>query len=288
MIHSFLGTRGTTFLFLVAVSGGCASGTVESDKEADGGGTLNSAIVDARLIADVYTWTCEDAGTGIQYQGAFGQVATLEHAPGGVEALVLPEVGACTFGLDMFPTSAGSAGIDIPGVATDPLWESEVDDGSLQKLAPGFYYDDVYPDVRTCYSTDEIMAGGIALTDAGPLTGAATPAPYSAPNVRFDRGGTSIEFGDPVGIDWDTHLWDEVFVQVRREKEGIAWETVTCNATGLDNFDIDDGIWNLMDERIEVDRNNIFVGFQTTGRDTVAGNDVQVMTRAIAVAVVED
>jgi hypothetical protein len=132
------------------------------------------------------------------------------------------------------------------------------------------------------------MAGGITLVDAGPLTGAATPPPNAAPTVRFGDRATSIEFGDSVTIEWDAHLWDEVFVQVRREKEGEAWESVTCNATTLDSFDIDEAVWGLMDERIDVDRNNIYVGFQTTGRETVNGNAVQVLTRAIAVAVVED
>jgi|GEM_PF-1201782 len=275
---------GISALSLVA----CASGTVEGDKDATGGGSLTGAIVDARLIADVYTWTCVDPSDGWEYQGAFGQEATLEYAPGGVEALELPAVGDCQAGLDMFPNDAGPAALDIPGMSGDPVWESEVDDGSMQKLNVGFYYDDAYPDVRTCYSTDEIMAGGITLVEAGPLTGAATPAPNAAPTVIFDTGGTSIEFGDSVGMEWGTHLWDEVFVQVRREKEGEAWESVTCNVTGLDGFQLDSAVWDLMDERIEVDQNNLYVGFQTHGRDSVTGNDVQVITRAIAVAVVED
>ena len=263
---------------------GCASGTLDDGKDGEDGDAFANAVLDARLIADVYTWTCTDPSDGVEYQGAFGQEATLEHAPGGVEALVLPEVGDCVAGLDMFPSSAGPLGIDIPGLGAEPVWESEVDDGSMTKLQPGYYADDVYPDERTCYSTNEIMAGGITLVEAGPLTGVATPPPNAAPTIRFGDGATAIDFGDSITIEWDAHLWDEVFVQVRREKEGEAWESVTCNATTLDRFDIDDAVWSLMDSRIEVDRNNIFVGFQTTGRETVAGNDVQVLTRAIAVA----
>ena len=34
---------------------------------------------------------------------------------------------------------------------------------------------------------------------------------------------------------WEAHDWDQVWIQVRREREGVAWESVTCNATGLDS-----------------------------------------------------
>lgn len=271
---------------LVAV--GCSSGTVESDKDNDGGGTFSGSVVDARLLADVYTWNCVDPSVGTPYQGAFGQEASLEYAPGGITALELPEVGACTAGLDMFPDDAGSDAIDIPGMTDDPEWESDVDDGTLRKIGTGFYYDDVYPDVRTCYSTDEIMAGGVTLVDAGPLTGAATPPPNAAPTVTFSSAGSSMDFGDEVTMEWGSHLWEEVFVQVRREKEGEAWETVTCNATGLDGFTIDTEIWSLMDERIDVQQNNLYVGFQTVDRSVVSGEEIQVATRAIAVAVVQE
>jgi hypothetical protein len=267
---------------------GCSSGTVDETKSSTGPTGNAASIVDARLIADVYTWTCDNTATGERYQGAFGQEATLEYAPGGIQALELPAPGDCVAGLDMFPDDAGPDAIDIPGLAFDPEWESDVDDGTLTRIATGFYYDDVYPDVRTCYSTDEIMAGGVTLVEAGSLTGAATPAPNAAPTVEFSSAGTSIEFGDELTMEWGTHLWEEVFVQVRREKSDAVWDSVTCNATGLDGFTVGAAVWDLMDERDQVDSNNIYVGFQSTGRDDITGNDVQVVTRAIAVAAVED
>jgi hypothetical protein len=279
---------GAVALALVALLSACSSGSLDEDKEEAGPDSFSGSLVDARLIADVYTWSCVDANTGTTYQGAFGQEATLEYAPGGIQALQLPDPGECVAGLNMFPDNAGPDAIDIPGIASDPKWESDVQDGTLRKQASGYYFDEVYPDVRTCYSTDEVMAGGITLVDAGRLNGAATPLPNEAPTVDFSSSGTSIEFGDTVSMDWGSHLWDEVFVQVRREKEGDAWESVTCNATGLEGFTVDAEIWGLMDERIAVDQNNLYVGFQTLGRESVSGNDVQVITRAIALAAVED
>ncbi|HCH64910.1 MAG TPA: hypothetical protein DFR83_19040 [Deltaproteobacteria bacterium] len=197
-------------------------------------------------------------------------------------------MGECVAGLNMSPDDAGPNAIDIPGVAFDPQWESDVDDGTLTKRSIGFYYGDAFPNVRTCQSTDEVMAGGVTLVDAGSLTDATTPAPNDAPTVEFSTAGTSIEFGDTVSMEWGSHLWGEVFVQVRREKERVAWESVTCNVTGLGGFTVDEMVWDMMDERVQVDQNNLYVGFQTVDRQTVSGSDVQVVTRAIAVAVVED
>lgn len=267
---------------LILSGAACASGSIDDEKSTDGSGSFSSAVVDARLVADVSTWSCVDANTGEMYQGAFGQEVTLEHAPGGVGALDLPNPGSCVAGLNMFPDDAGSGATDIPGIAFDPVWESDVDDGTLGKKSIGFYYDDVYTDERTCYSTDEVMAGGVTLVDAGPLTGAATPPPNAAPTVDFGSPGAAIEFGDTVSLEWGTHLWDEVFVQVRREKEGDAWESVTCNVTGENGFVVDAAVWDLMDERIQVDRNALYVGFQTSERTSLSGMEVQVVTRAIA------
>jgi len=280
----------TCLLAVLALSIGCAAGKSDETDDVGSGGSIGGSVVDARLIADVYTWNCYDPNTDDNYQGAFGQVTTLENAPDGITALDLPAPGNCEANLDMFPEGAGPNGVDIPGLSADPTWESDVDDGKLTKLGTGFYYDDVYPDVRTCYSTDEIMAGGVRLVDAGHLSGIGTPDPAAAPAIDIEgvEDSESLQFGDEATLTWGSHLWDEVFVQVRRVKEGEAWETVTCNATGLDSFDLDNGVWDLMDESLDVQQNNLYVGFQTLDRDMVDGQEVQVATRAIAVSVVQE
>jgi hypothetical protein len=269
---------------------GCSAGKSDDTEDGEAGGNIGGSVVDARLIADVYTWNCYDPNTEESYQGAFGQVTTLENAPGGITALDLPAPGSCEANLDMFPDGAGPNGIDIAGLEIEPTWESDVDDGKLTKLGTGFYYDDVYPDVRTCYSTDEIMAGGVRLVDAGELSGIGTPDPAAAPAIEIEgvTDSDSIQFGDDASLSWGSHLWDEVWVQVRRVKEDEAWETVTCNATGLDTFDLDSSVWEMMDESLDVQQNNLYVGFQTLDRAIVGGDEVQVATRAIAVSVVQE
>ena len=276
-------------LYTLALVVGCSAGKSDETDEEGADGRIGRSVVDARFIADVYTWNCYDPDTG-NYQGAFGQVTTLENAPGGITALDLPAPGSCEANLDMFPDGAGPNGVDIPGLEADPTWESDVDDGKLTRLGTGFYYDDVSPDDRTCYSTDDIMAGGVRLVDAGNLSGVGTPDPAAAPAIDIQgvADSESLQFGDDASLSWGAHLWDEVWVQVRRVKEDEAWETVTCNATGLDTFELDSSVWDMMDESLDVQQNNLYVGFQTVDRAMVGSDEVQVATRSIAVSVVQE
>ena len=88
---------------------------------------------------------------------------------------------------------------------------------------------------------------------------------------------------------WESHEWDEVWVQIRREREGEAWEAVNCNVTGQDSFTVDETIWSLMDENLQVDQNNVYVAFQRTGEELTAdGQKVQTATRAMAMGVIQD
>lgn len=280
--------RSLVGIALVGAATACGSGKVDGD-EAAAGTDSTTPTADARLIADVYTWNCVDQTTGDRFQGAFGQVVTLEHAPAAVERLALPPVGQCDSSLDMFPIDAGVDATDVPGLSDEPDWESDVAEGSLERLNTGFYRDDVFPSTRTCYTMDEVMGGGTRLTAAGDLTGAATPAPAEAPNVDYAFDSSAgIDFGDTVDVTWDSHAWDEVWVQVRREREGEAWETVTCNATGLGGFTLDGAVWSLMDESLDVQQNNLYVGFQSASTDSSTGADVATVTRAIAVAVIQE
>ncbi|MEC8422988.1 MAG: hypothetical protein VX000_04375, partial [Myxococcota bacterium] len=66
-------------------------------------------------------------------------------------------------------------------------------------------------------------------------------------------------------------------------------ESVTCDATGGDDFAMDDAVWALMDENIQVEQNQLYVAFQRTDSATTAdGLVVETVTRAMAVAIVQD
>jgi len=88
---------------------------------------------------------------------------------------------------------------------------------------------------------------------------------------------------------WEENDWDEVWVQIRREREGEAWESVTCNATGDSSFSLNEEIWGLLDESLNVERNNLYVSFQRSAEQELDSGDVGLgLTRAMAVAVVQD
>ena len=285
--------RPTLFLLCFCASGlvACGSGKSDSDNDdSDGGGPIS----DARLITDVFTWDCEDRETGEVYQGAFGQAVTLEHAPSSLQTL-RPPPGGCAANTNMFPTNAGDNGVEIP-LVDEPEWETDVDEGVLRYVAPGFYRDEVFPDVRTCKRITEILSGGTRLLEAGTLSGIATPDPASVPLVEFsglsadaETGAETIGWGDAVTASWDAHDWDQVWVQVRREREGEAWESVTCDASDGDAFTMSEDVWGLMDENLQVEQNQLYVAFQRT--DSAATSDgliVETVTRAMAVAIVQE
>jgi hypothetical protein len=249
---------------------------------------------DARMISDVFTWDCVDQVTGELYQGAFGQTVTLEYAPDSLQSLTLPGPGGCSAATTMFPVDAGSGGAEIPDLDDEPEWETDADEGTLRYGTPGFWRDDVFPDVRTCQRITDVLGGGTRLINAGDLTGITTPAPATIPVVEFSgmsadptTGVESIVWGDAVEASWDDHDWDEVWIQIRREREGDVWESVTCNATGQDSFTMDDDIWGLMDENLQVEQNQLYVAFQR-GDTQETGDELKVeaFTRALAIAIV--
>jgi hypothetical protein len=258
-----------------------------------GGGDGSGEERDGRLISDVYSWLCDD---GSEYQGVFKQEITLEYAPDGLGSLEPPSAGGCQIDKDMFPTGAGSLGTDLPDLSGEPTWSSAVDSGELQEVGAGFWRDNVTDNVHSCQDITDLMESGIELTDAGVLTGTATPAPPEIPVVDFDgltyhpeTGAETIEWGDEIVVSWDDHGWEEVWVQVRREREGEAWESVTCNATGDSSFTMESDVWDLMNEDLEVEHNNIYVAFTMSKEETSEdGLRVEAVTRAMAVAVVQD
>lgn len=274
---------------IAALSLACNPG--KDDGEGGGG---SGPDADARLITDVFTWDCEDQETADVYQGAFGQTVTLEYAPDALEPLRAPP-GGCSANTNMFPVDAGDGGIAIPFI-DEPEWETEADEGTLRYVAPGFYRDEVFPDVRTCQRVTDILSGGTRLVEAGDLTGIATPSPATVPIVSFSglstdsgTGAEIIGWGDEINASWGAHDWDDVWVQVRRETDGEVWESVTCDASGADDFTMDAAVWDLMDENLQVQQNQLYVAFQREDSQTTPdGLVVTTVTRAVAVAIVQD
>ena len=260
------------------------------------GGIGSGPEKDARLVTDVYSWECNGGADGGTYQGVFQQVNSLEFAPDALRVVPLPSPGGCTAGLNMFPENAGEGGTAVPGVSGDIEWENDADDGYFVEMAAGFYQDDVFPDTRTCTDINDVLLGGTRLVNAGSLEGVSTPSPQDIPAVEFsglsvdpDTNVELIQFGDEITASWDDHDWDRVWVQVRRELDGTTWESVTCNATGLDSFTLDDAVWTQLDPNIDVDQNQLYVGFEAVGEEeTVDGYKVETAIRAMALAVVQD
>jgi len=244
---------------------------------------------DARLTADMYTWECTDLGDDL-WEGVYAFTVALEYAPDGVQNRELPEAGNCAADLSMFPMDAGQAGAAIPGSEGDPSWETSQNNGDLEELADGFWYDNALGENHTCYMPQEVVSGGIELTDAGSLTGAITPAAGELGGVTLSKELTGgLTFGEDVEVGWSAEGWDETWVQIRMEREGQSWGTVTCNATGFDSFNVDNKVWSKLNGDLNVEYINLYVGFQNKGSFTADnGLKVETMTRAIHVEVVNE
>ena len=259
-------------------------GTTDTGSDGEGSGTGK----DARLIADVFTWQC--TANGDLYPGVFAHMVTMEYAPDGLRSLELPVAGECTYGLDMFPSNAGENAAELSSVLGSPGWSNNNYSGSLDLMSTGFWLDDVLEDTHSCEEVDERLEGGTEVLQAGAISGAVTPDPAEMPLVEYDGFDKIPEWGDEITASWDDdHEWSQVWVQFRREVDGEAWESVTCNVTGSSEFTIDDTIWDLFDSELNVDRNNIYIAFQNAGTvETDAGLSVDVLTRSIDIAVVSN
>ena len=98
----------------------------------------------------------------------------------------------------------------------------------------------------------------------------------------------NLSFGEPVELSWDAEGWEETWVQIRQERDGEPWGTVTC-AADEDGFYVDDEVWGLLNGDLPVEYINLFVGFQNS--DVVEmedGQKVEVVTRGMHVLVVQD
>ena len=99
---------------------------------------------------------------------------------------------------------------------------------------------------------------------------------------------TGIPFGAELTASWDASGWDKTWVQIRREKDGALVESVTCAADD-EVFTVDDDVWSLLSDALEVDVTNVYVAFEVDGSSTTAdGQEILTATRAMHVGVVQD
>ena len=248
-------------------------------------GVLNlgeGAETDARLTSDVYTWDCQEEEGN--WMGALGFDVSLVYTPDNLFDRSLPPVNSCEVGLSMFAVDTLEGGTDIP--STDaPSWVTEEDSGRMERVIAGLYFDDVFKNVFSCREVGEVITGGVILSDAGALSGVATPeaGDVHSVNASIDVVG-GITFGEEFELDWDVAGWGESFVQIRRARSGLLMETVTCNTTGTSSFVIDDNIWDFLSESLSADTNYLYVGFRNT--DNVLseeGQRIDIETRALHV-----
>lgn len=251
------------------------------------------AAPDARLTADLFTWECYDQETATNFQGVFAFTAALEYAPDGLQDRRLPGPGGCSADLSMFPVDAGSSGENIPDLDGDAQWETDTDSGRLTNTAPGFYYDEIFNNVRSCQFADELLGAGLTLIEAESLSGVTTPVAGSIDDVQTNiddaDGNDAITFGEDVTVSWEAEQWEEVWVQIRQEREGEAWGSVTCNASGGTSFDIGSDVWSLLNAELNVETINLYVGFQNTETvEAERGQSVETATRGVHVLVVQE
>ena len=251
---------------------------------------------DSRFTADVYVWPCiekaeDTASEDTLYNGVYAFDLALEYAPDALASQTLPAPGTCQASLSVFPIDAGASGVDIPDLAGDPEWESVVDVGVLAHGSPGFYFSNVLENQRSCQTADDVVGGGVALTNAGSITGARTPDPgdLGAVTVADASGDGILDFGEVTEVSWEASGWNETWVQIRQERDGEAWGTVTCNTTGMESFTLDASVWGELSETLPVQYINLYVGF--TAANTQLPDEVQKVharTRTIFVQVIQD
>lgn len=249
---------------------------------------------DARFISDVYTWGCsqtDESGNVTTWQGAYSYNLSLEHAPDALTSLDLPSSG-CNAQEDLFPDNAGEGGADIDGAS--PTWFNSDDyTGALSSKGDGFYSAVAFANRKTCGFVDDMLGDGTQLNNAGDFSGARAPTPGTLGDVTVSGGEvdqtSGIPFGADLTVSWDPTDWDESWVQIRREQGGSLVEAATCSTTGESSFQINDDVWSLMHEAVEVDVTNMFVAVQN--KDTLKtenGEEIELITRVMYVAVIQD
>lgn len=244
---------------------------------------------DARMYADVYTWECDEDGSGADlYEGVFSYLVSLEYAPDALVDRDLPSSG-CTKGIDLFPSDAGAGAHDLDG---SPEYENESIAGGLTHQGTGFYHDDVLGNQHACTPAEDLLGSGTSLLNADMFTSASTPAPDTFEDVTFSTEideVSGVAFDSVVDVEWVAGDWTDSFIQVRRESGGALVESVTCNTTGGSTYTIGPEVWDLFSGAVEVDVTNLYVGVQNSkSSDAEDGQKITTVTRALHVAVVQD
>lgn len=249
--------------------------------------------VDARFIADLYTWECQTDDTGgsilEEWEGVFGYKLSLEYAPDNLVKRAIPSSG-CTADLDLFPVDAGGGGHDLSAA---PSWENADLSGTLTRRSDGFYDEDAFSNQSSCQRADELLGEGTLLSSADSFSGVRTPAPGAFSDVTLSTTvdeNSGLPFGADITLEWETEGWDESWFQLRREDaSGALVESVTCNTTGEDSYLIDSSVWGLFDGAIETPVTNLYVAVQSGKTSTASdGQKIETVTRAMHVAVVAD
>jgi hypothetical protein len=249
---------------------GCAIGP---DGEGAGPGP------DARLISGIHSFGCSDGD--YQFLGVRSEEISLEVAPDALEPLDLPEPGTCVAGLDLFPTDAGPGAGNPDDLDSEVVWMAPQSSGTITRRSPGFWSSSDAGTQLTCIGATDV--GGVELIDAGAYSGVGTPSPPSDGNVHADPAADDgITFGEEIEVTFEAPRWNDVWVQLRRERQDEAWETVTCNVTGDDSFALGPDHWSEMTEDLSVDENELVVVFQASRTDVLEdGQTMETVTRTL-------
>jgi hypothetical protein len=249
---------------------GCAPGPVD-----DGAGP----DPDARLISKIETFGCRDGS--YHFLGVRNQAVSLEVAPDALEPLDLPAAGTCVTGLDLFPTDAGPGAGNPSELASEVVWIASQSSGTIKRRSEGFWASFGTESELTCIGSTQV--GGVELEDAGAYAGVGTPFPPSDGNVLPDpNADDGIEFGEEIVVDFEAPGWDQVWIQLRRERNTEAWETLTCNVTGDAMFTLGAEHWSEMNETLSVDTTDLLVVFEKSRSEALEnGQTMQTVTRTV-------
>ena len=215
-----------------------------------------------QFVADAYLQDCDWSGDF--WLGVESLELTLEHDLDGHRAVELPAPGTCVDGLELFSADALQSGDDLPGLFARPLWEGPLGSGSLKDIVPGLWHADAFHSPDRCGTLDESLGEGVALTEAGVVSGLASPvhgslAAVTADGERF-TDHAPVQVGDTVELAWEADGWDETFVQVRRLHDGEARQTITCGVSSEGGFTVDDTVWDLVNDAVFAQDTQIYVG----------------------------
>jgi hypothetical protein len=238
---------------------------------------------DARLTADLYTWDCTNEES--DWMGVLGFDIALEFVPDNLNSRALPPVGSCAYAIDMFALDALQSGDDLPGATGMPTWSTDAMTGDFMEVGPGLWFSDVFRNVLSCDDSASVITSGVEVQDAGVFSGMTSPTAGEITSITSNNSSLAgFPFGELVELDWEASGWDETFVQLRRERNGVAYEVVTCNTSGLSAFTINDSTWEMLNPEIVADTNLLYVGFQNRLEEvTEYGQELELVARALHV-----